>query len=275
MMMTMTTTSEEEIKRKVSSYDATQFDQMRDYVRALYPGTVLDSKEGVKRIRFLCPCEGEPRFKVPTQQKRSSKKCGCNYMIYVILKNNRYLVKKCNLQHNDHDLETEVCTVLKAPKIRRFHHKINKEISDTSSESSSNSPFITTSTNNNNNIIMNNSNGIGSGFQVSASAFRPFIPSSADVRNQSPSLDIIAVMSLMELSNPNRLKLNLDMDSLNTSLDSNSTTFSSIQDSGTLTPASSVAESFEFSQRDMTPTFEGSIPSDEENAFKRKFELIC
>ena len=263
----MMTISEEEIKRNVSSYDATQFDQMRDYVRGLYPGTVLDSKEGAKRIRFLCPCEGEPRFKVPTQQKRSSKKCGCNYMIYVILKNNRYLVKKCNLEHNDHDLETEG-SALKAPKVRRFYHKKESSsgcISDTSSESSEHSPFNRPYCSQ----IQTTATTMNGGFQVSASAFRPFLQ--PDTR--SHPLDVIAVLSLMELSNPNRLKINRDMDSLNTSLDN--TTFASIQDSGTLSPASSVAESFEFSQRDMTPTFEGSIPSEEENAFKRKFDLVC
>lgn len=250
--------TEEEIKSRVASYDATQFEEMRDYVRSLYPGTVLDSKEGAKRIRFLCPCEGEPRFKVPTQQKRSSKKCGCNYMIYVILKNNRYLVKKCNLEHNDHDLETEF-TAPKAPKVRRFYQRkdMSGHLSETSSESESDSPLT---------LPYCSQVHMQGGFRPTTSAFKPFV--FPDTRNQS--LDFIAVLSLMELSNPNRLKM--DLESLNTSQDS---TFTSIQDSGNLSPASSVAETFEFSQRDMTPTFEGSIPSEEENAYKRKFDLMC
>lgn len=265
--------TEEEIKSKVSSYDSTQFDQMRDFVRGLYPGTVLDSKEGCKRIRFLCPCEGEPRFKIPNQQKRSSKKCGCNYMIYVILKNNRYLIKKCNMQHNDHDLETE-STVLKAPKIRRFYQKKDhisglflSDSSDTSSESSGGSPrsiyptFCGL-------VPMN-----GYPMQMStASAFKHFIHSEG--RHQTN--DVIA--ALMELSNPNRIKISHDLESLNTSHDSTL----SVQDSGALTPpTSSVAENFDLSSsststsRNMTPTFEGALPSEEVHAFKRKFELMC
>lgn len=252
--------TEEEIKRRVSSYDANQFDEMRDYVRGLYPGTVLDSKEGTKRIRFLCPCEGEPRYKVPTQQKRSSKKCGCNYMIYVILKNNKYLVKKCNLEHNDHDLETDT-SAPKPPKVRRFYQRRNPSdrMSETSSESSSDSPLT---------LPYCSQSQMGIYHEASTSAFKPiFYP---DMKTSSQhTLDLIAVMSLMELSNPDRLKL--DMDSLNTSRD---TTFSSIPSSCDLSPSSSVAEEFEFSQRNISPTFENSVPEAIEHTFKRKFDLM-